>query len=186
MGGRQAGRADAPGYGQAAAARLEVRLGHPLLASRQGSPARSRWASTSTRRAGPMPTLARAGRARDDGHPSEHRRMAEGFMVLREGAHRELPAAHAPARQGDDGRGHPADRAAAGDQPGQQLQLQLDDHLRLRRRRGPAAAQGHDAEDHGVARQHAAKKTNPIRTSGWAGAIAPWTKWPTPGSTSST
>jgi hypothetical protein len=30
------------------------------------------------------------------------------------------------------------------------------------------------------------KKTNPIRTSGSAGAIAPSMKWPTPGSTSST
>ena len=39
--------------------------------------------------------------------------LAEGFTVLREnGAHRELPAAHAPARQGDDGRGDPAERAA--------------------------------------------------------------------------
>ncbi len=34
MGGRQAGRDDAPRYRQAAAARLEVPLGHPLLAGR--------------------------------------------------------------------------------------------------------------------------------------------------------
>ena len=37
--------------------------------------------------------------------------------AARERAHRELPAAHAPARQGDDGRSDPADRPEAGDQP---------------------------------------------------------------------
>ena len=107
--------------------------------------------------------------------------------AARGGPHRELPAAHAPARQGDDGRSDAAERAEAGDQPGQRLQLQLDDHLRLRRRRGAAPAEGDDPEGHGVARQHdRRRRATRIRTSGSAGAIAPSTKWRTPGSTSST
>ncbi len=36
----------------------------------------------------------------------------------------------------------------------ERLQLHVDDHLRLRRRRGAAAAQGHAAQGHRVARQH--------------------------------
>ena len=44
--------------------------------------------------------------------------VAEGFTTLRDGgAHRKLPGAHAPARQGDDARGDSADRPEAGDQP---------------------------------------------------------------------
>ena len=114
--------------------------------------------------------------------------VAEGFTVAARGrAHRELPAAHAPARQGDDGRSDSADRPEAGHQPGQRLQLQLDDDLRLRRRCGAAPAEGHDPEGHGVARQHRRRRrATRIRISGSAGAIARWTKWPTRGSTSST
>ena len=45
----------------------------------------------------------RAGRARHDGHPSEHRRRSpKASPRCARRAHRELPAAHAPARQGDD------------------------------------------------------------------------------------
>ena len=48
---------------------------------------------------------------------------------------RELPAAHAPARQGHVDGSDPADRPGADAQPGERLQLQLAHQLRLRRRR---------------------------------------------------
>src|SRR6266567_1323331 len=41
--------------------------------------------------------------------------LAEGFRAARSRAHRELPAAHASARQGDDGRSDSTDRAEADD-----------------------------------------------------------------------
>ena len=86
----------------------------------------------------------------------------EGFFVLREnGAHRELPAAHAPARQGDVDGSDPAERPDADAEPGQRLQLQLAQQLRLRRRRGAAAAEGHDPAGHGVARQHRGQQEQP-------------------------
>ena len=43
----------------------------------------------------------------------------------------------------------------------ERLQLHVDDHLRLRRRRGAAAAQGHDAQGHRVARQHHRQQEQP-------------------------
>ena len=51
---------------------------------------------------------------------------------------------------------------------------------------GAAAAEGHDPQGHGVARQHRRQEGNPDPNSGSAGAIARSTKWRTPGSTSST
>ena len=75
----------------------------------------------------------------------------------------------------------------AGAEPRRRLQLQLAQHLRLRRRRGAAAAEGHDHQGHRVARQHRRPtRPTPIRTSGSATAIAPWTRWRTRGSTSPT
>ncbi len=48
----------------------------------------------------------------------------------------------------------------------------------------PLLPKGTDARVHRVARQHRrTTPTIPIRGSGWAGAIAPWTRWRTPGST---
>ena len=49
----------------------------------------------------------------------------------------------------------------AGAEPRGRLQLQLAQHLRLRRQRGAAAAEGHDPEDHRLARQHGRQKANP-------------------------
>ena len=81
--------------------------------------------------------------------------VVEGFTTLREAARLESFQPHMHLRgQGDDGRSDPAERPEAGDQPGQRLQLQLDDHLRLRRRSGAAAAEGDDPQGDGVARQH--------------------------------
>ena len=42
--------------------------------------------------------------------------LVEGFTVLRDNARIEFPAAHAPARQGDDGRSDPRHRSEAGPQ----------------------------------------------------------------------
>ena len=63
-----------------------------------------------------------------------------------------------------------------------QLQLQLDDELHLRRRRGAGVPEGHDHPRHRVLRQHRRRtRTTPIRISGSATAIAPWTRWRTRG-----
>ena len=81
--------------------------------------------------------LHRPAAARVRGHPAEldraHRRLhgAEG-----EHAHHQLPAALPPARQGDAGRGDPARRQQPDRELRRQVQLQLDDQLHLRRRRG--------------------------------------------------
>ena len=88
--------------------------------------------------------------------------LVEGFTVLRENARIESFQPHMHLR----GKAMmveaiSADRPAAGDQPGQRLQLQLDDDLRLRRRRGAAAAEGHAAEGHRVARQHRGEEDQP-------------------------
>jgi len=107
----------------------------------------------------PKHAVAHPGGAWHAGHSSQHpvarRRL---HAAARQRAHRKLSAAHAPARQGDDGRGDSAERPEAGDQPGQRLQLQLDDDLRLRRQRRAAAAEGHALEGHRVARQHLGEK----------------------------
>ena len=115
--------------------------------------------------------------------PPNSMAMTEGFTVLKENTlHRELPAALPSARQGDAGRGDSARRQQADHQLRRQLQLQLDDQLHLRRRRGAAAAQGHRHPRHRVVRQHqGATRTTPIRISGSATAIAPSTRWRTPG-----
>ena len=191
VGGRQAGRNHAPGFRQADAARLEDRVGHPLL----------------TRSAKTSPTHVELGiyfypKGQEPKYPPDagalqrhHRRQPQPRHPAELGLRRhqlprdaqgrprrELPAAHAPARQGDVDGSHPADRPDADAEHGQRLQLQLAQQLRLRRRRGAAAAQGHDPQDHLVARQHRPPtRTTPIRTSGWAGAIAPSTRWRTPG-----
>ena len=51
----------------------------------------------------------------------------------------------------------------------------------------PVLAQGHHDSRGGLARQHRQQQEQSgSRTSGWAGAIARWTRWRTPGSTSPT
>ena len=59
----------------------------------------------------------------------------------------------APARQGGHGSAV-AQRHDPRAQPRGGFQLQLAQHLRLRRQRRAAAAQGHHPQDHGLARQH--------------------------------
>ena len=81
--------------------------------------------------------------------------VAEGFTTLREAARIESFQPHMHLR----GKAMMVEAILptgpeAGAQPGQRLQLQLDDDLRLRRRRGAAAAEGDDAQGDGVARQH--------------------------------
>ena len=91
MGGRQAGRDDAPRHRQAAAARLEVPCGTSTTRRPvRRSPARSRWGSTSTRRARSRSsarrcTLTPAALGTMDIRPNTVS-MAEGFMVLRDNA----------------------------------------------------------------------------------------------------
>ena len=88
--------------------------------------------------------------------------VSQNFHVMKKaGPGRELPAAHAPARQGDVDGSHPADRQDADAQPGERLQLQLAHQLRLRRRRRAAAAEGHDPPHHLVARQHHRQQEQP-------------------------
>ena len=122
----------------------------------------------------------RLGRPR---HPAEldhaHGRLhgAEG-----EHPHHQLPAAFPSARQGDAGRGDSAGRHDPGHQLRRQLQLQLDDQLHLRRGRDPGVPEGHRSSTSSRSTTtRRTTRTTPIRTSGSATAIAPWTKWPTPG-----
>ena len=97
----------------------------------------------------------RAAAARVPRHSAEldrpHRRLhgAEG-----EHAHHQLPAALPPARQGDAGRSDPARRHQPDHQLRRQVQLQLDDQLHLRRRRGAGVPQGHGHPRERVVRQH--------------------------------
>ena len=157
MGGRQAGRADASGQRQADAARLADRLGRPLFGRRRGDhrPRRARHLLLPAGRGARAPAGAAPDGGRRRRHPAEHH-LGHRRVLSAEARrpHRELPAAHAPARQGDGDGGHPADRPAAGAEPRRRLQLQLAQHLRLRRRSCPPAAEGHAHQDHRVARQH--------------------------------
>ena len=110
----------------------------------------------------PQQPVAGAGGAGHARHPAEHHHRVGGLLpAARQRADRELPAAHAPARQGDDGRSGAADRPAPGVEPRRQLQLPVDDDVRLRRRRRAAAAEGHAAQGHGVARQHDGQEEQP-------------------------
>ena len=164
------GRVLPRGHGQAAAARLEDQLGHSL--SRRGRRRHrttSSSASTSTRRATRRSTarcslnmrhLARP-RAR---HPAEHDRGDAGLprAAAAAGAPRELPAAHAPARQGDGARGDPAERPAADDQLREQLPVQLDEQLRIHRRRARRCfPKGTIISGHAWHDNTAANKNNP-------------------------
>ena len=116
-------------------------------------------------------------------HPAEldraHRRLhgAEG-----EHAHHELPAALPSARQGDAGRSDSARRQHADHQLRRQLQLQLDDQLHLRRRRGAGCSRRarSSTSPRGTTTPRRTR-TTPIRISGSATAIAPSTRWRTPG-----
>ena len=114
------------------------------------------------------------------GHRAEYHRAERRLHDPEAGSHpRELPAAHAPARQSDGGRSHPAGRDDAGHQLRRQLQLQLDDQLHLRRRCGAGAAEGHGHSRHRLARQHEGKQVQsqtPI--SGSATATGRSTRWP--------
>ena len=63
-----------------------------------------------------------------------------------------------------------------------ELQLQLDDELHLRRRFGAGVPEGHDHPRHRLLRQHeGATRTTPIPSSGSATATARSTRWRTPG-----
>src|SRR5262249_231075 len=164
MGRRQAGGDYAARHGQAPAARLDVRVGHPLLRCRRRDhqQRRARDLLLSERRGAKVPP----GPA-PDGH-GRHRHSAEHDQADRrllrdeaERARRELPAAHAPARQGDADGSHPAERAAPDPQPRRQLQLQLAQQLLLRRRCGAAPGERDRAPHHRVARQHDGQQIEP-------------------------
>ena len=104
-----------------------------------------------------------------------------------ERAHRELPGARAPARQGHVDGGALPGWPASDAQPGDGLQLQLDEHVHLRRRFGAAASEGHDPSPGRVVRQHERRTSRiRIRISGSAMATERWTRWATRGSTSPT
>ena len=117
-------------------------------------------------------------------HREGHRRL---LRDARERPRRELPAAHAPARQGDVDGSDPAERPDPGAEPRGRLQLQLAQHLRLRGHAAPLLPKGTHPQDHrrGTTTPPPTSPT-PIRTCGSATAIAPSTRWRTRGSTSPT
>ena len=157
VGGRQAGRDHAPRRRQAHAGRLRDPVGHPLLGGRRGDyrqrPARRLPLSEGPDPRAPAGAAHHGGRRR--GHPAQQHLRDRGLLpAAARRPRRELPAAHAPAREGDVDGGDPSERAAPAAEPRGRLQLQLAQHLRLRRRRGAAAAPGHDDQGDRVARQH--------------------------------
>ena len=88
--------------------------------------------------------------------------VAEGFTVLREAARIESFQAHMHLRgKAMMVEATPADRAEAGDQPRQRLQLQLDDDLRLRRRCRAALPKGTILKVTAWHDNTTAKKSNP-------------------------
>ena len=73
-------------------------------------------------------------------------------------------------------------RPHAGHQLREGLQLQLDDELHLRRRRGAGLPEGHDHPRHApTTTTRRPTRATPIRISGWATATARSTRWRTPG-----
>ena len=107
----------------------------------------------------------------------------EGFTVLRENTIITNFQPHFHLRgKAMHGRGDPAQRQHAGHQLRAGLQLQLDDQLHLRRRRGAGLPEGHDHPCDGVVRQHGEQQeqsgSEPV---GRATATAPWTRWRTRG-----
>ena len=107
---------------QADAARLEDPLGHPLQRRRRRhqGPGRARHLLLSEGPGAEVPHRAVALQRRHRRQPQpRHRaeldqRRPELPRDAQRRPRRELPAAHAPSRQGDDGRSHPAQRPAAG------------------------------------------------------------------------
>ena len=164
MGGRQAGRDHAPRHRQAAAARFAVRLGHSLLRGRRGDhqQRRARDLLLPERPGAKVPSGPAPHGHRRHRHSAEHG-QGHSRLLRHEagGARRELPAAHASARQGDDDGSDSADRRHADAEPRRQLQLQLAQQLLLRRRCGAPTAEGHGAAHHGVARQHRGEQVQP-------------------------
>ena len=125
-----------PNSRQADAARLAHHLGHPLLRRRRGRHRRrrTRHLLLSQGSGAEVPPDAAPDGLRRHRHSAQHGEGDRGFFLLRaERPRRELPAAHAPARQGDGDGGDPAERPDADPQPRGQLQLQLAQQLRLRR-----------------------------------------------------
>ena len=115
--------------------------------------------------------------------PPNSMAMTEGFTVLKENALIENFQPHFHLR----GKSMQVeailpDGAKQVHQLRRQLQLQLDDELHLRRRRGAAAAEGHRDPRHARGTTTPRRtRTTPIRISGSATAIAPSTRWRTPG-----
>jgi len=88
--------------------------------------------------------------------------QSQNFTVLRNAAMLEnFQPAHAPARQGDGGRGNPSRREHPGSELRRQIQLQLDDELYLRRRCGADVSQRDHAPRYRLVRQHHANPNNP-------------------------
>ena len=110
--------------------------------------------------------------------------VTEGFFPLQRGARIESYQPHMHLRgKAMSMEAIPADRTPPVAEPRGRLQLQLAQQLRLRRRLGAAAAQGHADQGHRVARQHRREPGQPRPpTSGSATATAPSTRWRTPGS----
>ena len=126
---------------------LEDRVGHPLLERRRGHHRhrRTRHLLLSERPGAevpPAPDPHGRDRRRRHRHPAEHRQATEGYSCCARRPDRKLPAAHAPARQGDDDGSDPADRPDRGAQPRRRLQLQLAQRLRLRRPAAPLLPKG--------------------------------------------
>ena len=84
----------------------------------------------------------------------QHRRQPAGHRLDSGCNAREFPAAHAPARQSDDGRSDSSRRQHGSSQLCRQIQLQLDDELHLRRRCCACLPQGNGDSRERVVRQH--------------------------------
>ena len=117
MGGRQGGRDDAAEQRQADAARLADRLGHPLLSTASEDITDVVELGIYFYPKGQEPKyrqqllrMGKTGAGAIDIPPNTGRSRPRGYLPAAPGgAHRELPAAHAPARQGDVAGSDPAD-----------------------------------------------------------------------------
>ena len=166
MGRWQERRRHASGFRPPDAAGFENPLGDALSLGRRRSEGRAGRARRLVLPEGPGAEAPRSARALQllleqrprrprARHPAKrHHDDGELRAASSERAHRELPGARAPSRQGHVDGGALPGWPASDAQPGDGLQLQLDEHVHLRRRCGAAASEGHDPSPGGVVRQH--------------------------------